>query len=895
MPTGSSIVIESGGEIFTNGSCSNADLIQIGGNSVSSCQGGGMPTFDDVVENGGINEAGILSGNQYICSIGGTTTFTSSESLGLFASGTPSVATVNASSGVITAVAVGQSVITYTKNSKSTTRIVYVGSTFGGTVSGGTTVCSTTNSTILTLSGYKGTIVRWESSTNNFSNSTTISNTTNTLTVSNLVNTTSYRAVIQGGSCNANSTSATIIVGTNLSASVSIAASPSGAICSGTSVTFTATPTNGGTTPSYQWKLNGVNVGTNSTTYTNSALSNNDLVTCEMTSNATPCLTGSPATSNTITMVVNTTNTWTGATSASWFTPSNWSCGSVPTAASDVIIPNVTNKPIIDGTNTTALANTLTVNSGSLTVKSGNTLKVTDAVTNNSGTITFENSASLVQENDNAVNVGAIKYQRLTAPIRQTDYTYWSSPVKPIVGGGYLLGSIATSQNYLSYDSNITNDWKYENASTQMTNGFGYAIQGPSTMAGSPYLATFVGVPNNGNVQVPITYTNPSGLPLTDPDFGISYLLGNPYPSAIDADTFLSTNAGVLDGTLYFWTHNTEIGKGTTNLGSGAFAFTSNDYASYNYTGGVSGTGFAAESIGSSAIAKDIPTGKIAAGQGFFATGIASGTVNFINVMRISGTSLADGSGANQQFFKTKNPKAKTAKIEKNRVWLNLSNTQGAFKQTLIGYVTGATNENDTRFDGQSFDGQEFVDFYSINDGKNLTIQGRALPFDENDEVPLGYRTTITGEFTINIDQVDGSLTNQPVFLEDKLTHTVTDLKSGNYTFNTNAGTFDNRFVLRYKDHSSDKTLGLDETDANDGIIVLYSNNYKTLIIRNNGEATINSVSLFNMTGQNLSVWDIKDWEQTSIQIPIKESSSGIYVVKVKTTMGESSKKIVIR
>ena len=596
-----------------------------------------------------------------------------------------------------------------------------------------------------------------------------------------------------------------------------------------------------------------------------------------------------------VVVTISTTNTWTGATSASWFTPSNWSCGSVPTAASDVIIPNVTNKPIIDGTNTTALASTLTVNSGSLTVKSGNTLKVTDAVTNNSGTITFENSASLVQENDNAVNVGAIKYQRLTAPIRQTDYTYWSSPVKPIVGGGYLLGSIATSQNYLSYDSNITNDWKYENASTQMTNGFGYAIQGPSTMAGSPYLATFVGVPNNGNVQVPITYTNPSGLPSTDPDFGISYLLGNPYPSAIDADTFLYTNDGVLDGTLYFWTHNTEIGKGTTNLGSGAFAFTSNDYASYNSTGGVSGKGFAAESIGSSAIAKDIPTGKIAAGQGFFATGIASGTVNFINVMRISGTSLADGSGGNQQFFKTKNPKAKTAKIEKNRVWLNLSNTQGAFKQTLIGYVTGATNENDTRFDGQSFDGHEFIDFYSINDGKNLTIQGRALPFDENDEVPLGYRTTITGEFTINIDQVDGSLTNQPVFLEDKLTHTVTDLKSGNYTFNTNAGTFDNRFVLRYKDHSSDKTLGLDETDANDGIIVLYSNNYKTLIIRNNGEATINSVSLFNMTGQNLSVWDIKDWEQTSIQIPIKESSSGIYVVKVKTTMGESSKKIVIR
>ena len=893
LPTGSSIVIESGGEIFTNGSCSNADLIQIGGNSVSSCQGGGMPTFDDVVENGGINEAGILSGNQYICSIGGTTTFTSSESLGSFASGTPSVATVNASSGVITAVAVGQSVITYTKNSKSTTRIVYVGSTFGGTVSGGTTVCSTTNSTILTLSGYKGTIVRWESSTNNFSNSTTISNTTNTLTVSNLVNTTSYRAVIQGGSCNANSTSATIIVGTNLSASVSIAASPSGAICSGTSVTFTATPTNGGTTPSYQWKLNGVNVGTNSTTYTNSALSNNDLVTCEMTSNATPCLTGSPATSNTITMVVNTTNTWTGTTSTSWFTPSNWSCGSVPTAASDVIIPNVTNKPIIDGTNTTALANTLTVNSGSLTVKSGNTLKVTDAVTNNSGTITLENTASLVQIN-NVANTGNITYNRITnTSVRNTDYTYWSTPVSPLklagTGGiSYNPMSLAGSIFYSYLVTPTTEDWKSETAGTTMVPGLGYSIRASGAISSNPLSllkATFTGIPNNGNYNVPIAKSN------------ASYLLGNPYPSALDADEFLLQNKDVLYGTLYFWTHNTAIGQGTSNNGPEAFPYTTNDYASYNSTGGV-GVTLDPENLLGTATAPSggaIPTGKIGTGQGFFATSkstITGAKIVFNNDMRVGVKVI---SGDNTQFFRTKNPKAKTAKIEKNRVWLNLTNTQGAFKQTLVGYITGATNDIDDAYDGESFDGQEFVDFYSINDGKNLTIQGRALPFDENDEVPLGYRSTITGEFTINIDQVDGSLTNQPVFLEDKLTHTVTDLKSGNYTFNTNAGTFDNRFVLRYKDHSSDKTLGLDETDANDGIIVLYSNNYKTLIIRNNGEATINSVSLFNITGQNLSVWDIKDWEQTSIQIPIKESSSGIYVVKVKTTMGESSKKIVIR
>ncbi|MBK9352878.1 MAG: hypothetical protein IPN09_02565 [Bacteroidetes bacterium] len=68
-------------------------------------------------------------------------------------------------------------------------------------------------------------------------------------------------------------------------------------------MTFSATPTNGGT-PTYQWKLNGANVGTNSATYANSSLNNGDILTCVMTSNL-GCVSGSPATSNQIVMVIN--------------------------------------------------------------------------------------------------------------------------------------------------------------------------------------------------------------------------------------------------------------------------------------------------------------------------------------------------------------------------------------------------------------------------------------------------------------------------------------------------------------------------------------------------------------------------------------------------------------
>ncbi|MBA4321064.1 MAG: hypothetical protein C0412_21955 [Flavobacterium sp.] len=178
-----------------------------------------------------------------------------------------------------------------------------------------------------------------------------------------------------------------------------------------------------------------------------------------------------------------------------------------------------------------------------------------------------------------------------------------------------------------------------------------------------------------------------------------------------------------------------------------------------------------------------------------------------------------------------------------------------------------------------------------MNQEKNLVIQGRALPFDATDEVQLGYRTTINGEFTINIDQVDGLLANQAVFIEDKLTNTIFDLKTGNYTFSTTPGTFNDRFVLKY----SNKTLSVDQTDKVDGILAFYSNNYDTLIIHNeNMDSTVDSVSLFNMAGQNIGVWDVRNSEQTNIQIPIKKISSGIYIVKVKTTIGESSKKIIV-
>ncbi|WP_281227166.1 T9SS sorting signal type C domain-containing protein [Flavobacterium aquiphilum] len=142
------------------------------------------------------------------------------------------------------------------------------------------------------------------------------------------------------------------------------------------------------------------------------------------------------------------------------------------------------------------------------------------------------------------------------------------------------------------------------------------------------------------------------------------------------------------------------------------------------------------------------------------------------------------------------------AVTERNRVWLNFTNTGGAFKQILVGYVTGATNGWDNLYDGVSMDSNPYVDFYSINSDKYLTIQGRALPFVNTDVVPLGYKTVIAGTFEISIDHVDGVLVNQDIFLEDKTTGVFHNLKKGSYSFSTSTGRFNDRFVLVYIDNT---------------------------------------------------------------------------------------------
>jgi gliding motility-associated-like protein len=98
------------------------------------------------------------------------------------------------------------------------------------------------------------------------------------------------------------------VTATLVTPSVSITSSTT-SICTGGSVTFTATPTNGGATPGYQWKINGVNAtGQTASTFTTTTLNNGDVVTVTMSS-SDPCANPTGAASNTVTVIVDTAPT----------------------------------------------------------------------------------------------------------------------------------------------------------------------------------------------------------------------------------------------------------------------------------------------------------------------------------------------------------------------------------------------------------------------------------------------------------------------------------------------------------------------------------------------------------------------------------------------------------
>ena len=525
-----------------------------------------------------------------------------------------------------------------------------------------------------------------------------------------------------------------------------------------------------------------------------------------------------------------------------------WSPGGPPTGTENLVINSAWTSGSLSGCS-------CTVNAGASVFNAGQTLSLTNGLTVLGGSVTFNNGASLMQTN-NVTNTGNITYVRNTTAILRFDYTYWSTPVSPQTIAGF------TPLSPLAYTYNAAGpNWVFVPTSTSMSIAKGYTVRAPTSIQAidPPTVTTvnFTGVPNNGTYTTPITATNFN-------------LIGNPYPSGLSADEFLKVaNNPNLDGTIYLWTHNTPINAGLQYTGS--------DYALYNFSGGV-GTGTATSSTYSGIAVGIVPNGFIAAGQGFMIKGLSNGVANFTNTMR------AAGGTNNTQFFRNSNLNQTNTVLEKNRVWLDITNTGGAYKQVLVGYIQDATNGLDRGFDGEMVDIGNVITFYTTVETKKLSIQGRALPFDVNDTVPLGYKSTINGTYTITLSDFDGLFTSQNIYLEDTVTGEIHDLKNSSYTFATTIGTFENRFVLRFNTNA----LGVIKFDSNS--VVVYNNT--TGLHITTGNVLMKNVRLYDVTGRLIASRDnINASETLFTNLPTTQQ---VLLVQITAENGEKVTKKVV-
>jgi hypothetical protein len=515
---------------------------------------------------------------------------------------------------------------------------------------------------------------------------------------------------------------------------------------------------------------------------------------------------------------------WTGLTSTAWTTATNWSTGIVPDQYSNVTIPNVvTNQPLISATTT---INSLNIAAGATLTVTAPNFTVTAAIAN-SGTMTLANNSNLIQEGSVNANTGNIVVNRNSNALSRLDYTIWSSPVE---NQNLVAFSPETSLNRF-YNYNQTSNL-YNAIASPSTTVFGlaagYLIRMPNTAVTAPATQTFAGVfngiPNNGNITKAVNYSG------TAP-FGYN-MIGNPYPSTINANEFIAANTSRIGSTLYFWRKkNGAVGTA---------------YATWNRTGSV-GTASGAGS--------EVPNGTIQVGQGFFVKASSSSNVTFTNAMR-NGTTTAP-------FFKTRQE-------DKHRIWLNLTNTAGVFSQTLVGYLTEGTNGLDD-FDGKYINDSPIALTSNINN-EEYTIQSRPS-FDPSDIVALNFKTDVAGEYTIALDHLDGVFANgQDVYLADSKTGAEVDLKVASHTFTAAAGVDDSRFSLKYQ-----KTLKVDASAFNENSVRVYKNN-GTLYV-NSGSVVINNIKVFDIQGRLIT--EQKNVKANTAAIKNLKIENQVLIVKI--------------
>ncbi len=521
------------------------------------------------------------------------------------------------------------------------------------------------------------------------------------------------------------------------------------------------------------------------------------------------------------------------------------------------------------------------------------------------GEIRLIGDAQLVQSHTGLSNVqgnGVIYRDQESNTPSVYRYNYWSSPVTAALGNTtyqtstvMLDGTTPTSENsfaqainWQDYNGTLAslngsttnpitiptwwiyaflngvdrNDWYQLKHTGNIAVAEGFIMKGTGR---APQNYTFKGSPNDG------TYTKV----LTG---GTTSLLGNPYPSTINTQQFIDDNDAIIDGTLYFWEHLGE--STTTNVqaeGHGRFGYIGG-YSQRNFAMGVAANAVVDGTAGLGEGTYTSPPQFIAVGQGFFAGAINSGTITFENSQRTAST--------DNVFFRTSELDDRV--IPTFKIGMDYVNDTNAeiHRQLGINFKQGNTFDYESGFDSTIFDLQStdiYWDFEEIE--SNLIIAGVG-ELSTDIQIPIGISVNTNLPINIMIDETE-NMEGYDIYLGDLVTGRLYNLENP-VELSLPIGKYTNRFVLLFGNNS----LSNDDNPLFQDFNVFMNNTKDEIIIINNNNSSIKKVELFNILGQSIKTWTNLD-NSTEYRLQVL-APAAIYIVKVTTDKGETTKKVLI-
>lgn len=523
------------------------------------------------------------------------------------------------------------------------------------------------------------------------------------------------------------------------------------------------------------------------------------------------------------------------------------------------------------------------------------------------GTLDLKNESQLVQTRLSELKVTSsgkiLRRQQGTNNVYR--YNYWSSPV----------GAQSTVANNTDFSLNMLSD---ANGAIQFTTGYTPPVTTPATLStywlytyknGFNYYQwspldensaiepgvgysqkgtgvgttdfeyTFEGKPNNGDIFISV---NDAGGPgSVGGTSKTQYLLGNPYPSAIDVNAFIADNAGLINGAVYLW----EQWAGNSHV----LNQYEGGYATLNFVGGTKAYQFVGLNGDNTGVQGGTKTPKryIPVAQGFMTEIVGSGNVEFNNDQRVFKTEVSGDS----QFLRSTaatTPDANDSELQIMRLEFETSNH--LTRELLLAF---GNNTGDDVFDyGYDAKANEFFanDLLSTLNNEKYTIQAYST-IQSDKEVALVLNSDATVTYTIRMTEIENIDDAQEIYLYDSLEDVYHDLRTGDYNFSATAGEDATRFKIVF---NSGESLSNEDFEAANDISIFVNNNLSQLHIKGLNQ-DVKGLNLINMLGQNVLRMTNVSANQVSLGVKLNNLSTGVYIVDVTLKDGRTlSKKVTI-